>query len=52
LIKINDRVSFTKNGIKITGKIVDYFYHDNKDIGVIVEGDDGELHAVKESDLE
>jgi hypothetical protein len=52
LIEINDRVNFTKNNIKITGKIVDFFYHDNKDIGVIVKDDNGELHAVKESDLE
>ena len=49
--EMNDRVSFVKNLVTITGTIVDIFYDDNNEVGVIIKDFDGGLHAVKESEL-
>lgn len=51
MIKINDRVSFVKNLVTITGTIVDIFDDDNGGVGIIIKDFNSGLHAVKESEI-
>ena len=51
MLELHDRVIFVKNLVTITGKIVDIFYDDNHEVGVIIKDFSGGLHAVKESEL-
>ena len=51
LREIHDRVSFIKNGEKITGAISDFYYDANKNTMVAVRVG-SELHFVMESELD